>query len=64
MILYIVDEANIHEPFYMKEINYTAVPRVGEKIIAEGQLYKVSAVYHNLDLQEIKIITKKVSQGE
>ena len=60
MLIHIVSESDIHEPICIKEINYAAVPRVGDKIIAEGQLYLVNAVYHNLDLQEIKIVTKKV----
>lgn len=64
MFIYIVDEQDIHTPITCKETNYIAVPRVGEKIICDGQLYEVTTVYHNLDVQEIKIVTRKILLGD
>lgn len=60
MIIYITEEGDIHKPIACLETHYTAVPRIGEKVIVFGQLYKVLEVYHNLDVQEIKLVMKKV----
>ena len=61
MIIYIVDINDLHTPLFCKEVDYTPAPRIGEKLIADGVMYQVLEVYHNLDVQEIKVVTKKVS---
>ena len=58
MLVYIVKEDDIHTPITCKEVDYAAAPRVGEKIVANSKVYTVSGVYHNLDVQEIKIVVK------
>lgn len=60
MIIFIVDVHEPNIPISCKEIHYSPVPRVGEVVIADRVMYQVKAVYHNLDLEEIKLVTERV----
>lgn len=59
MLIYFVHESDIHKPIKCIETNYNPIPRVGEKVVFGDTLAEVSAVYHNLDYQEIKIVIKQ-----
>lgn len=51
-------------PTSMTEVDLDVVPRANEIVMYQSQMYTVDYVWHDLDLNMVKIILKKQAKHE